>query len=371
LTATLFEPAALGPITLPNRIVVSPMCQYSADDGCANDWHLMHLMQLAISGAGLVTVEATAVERPGRITHGCLGLYSDANEGALARVLAAARRVAAPGTRFSIQLGHAGRKGSAQRPWEGGNALSPAEDPWPTHAPSALAYAPGWHTPTALDEAGLARIKDAFVTAAKRALRLGFDVVELHVAHGYLLHEFLSPLCNERDDRYGGSRDNRMRFPLEVLAAVREAVPAGTALGFRISGSDWADGGWTIDDTVAFTAAAKNVGLDFVCVSSGGAVPHQRIPTGPGYQVPLAAKVRADTGLTTQAVGMIVRPEQAEAIVAEGQADLVAMARAMLDDPRWPWHAAERLGAKVRPPVQYARAVAGTWPGAAMARSPA
>jgi 2,4-dienoyl-CoA reductase-like NADH-dependent reductase (Old Yellow Enzyme family) len=364
----LFSPLALGPVELPNRIVVSPMCQYSAADGSATDWHLQHLMQLAISRAGMIVIEATAVERIGRISHGCLGLYSDANEAALTRVLDAARRVAAPGTRFAIQIGHAGRKASCQRPWEGGRPLSPSEDPWPTAAPSAVPFTPEGPAPQGLDAQGLARVTAAFCQAAERAVRLGFEAIELHGAHGYLLHEFLSPLSNFRKDAYGGTFEARMRFPLEVARAVRAVVPRRLALGARITGTDWAEGGLTPDDAAAFAVALKGVGLDYVCVSGGGAVPQVKIPLGPGYQVPLAAKVKAESGLVTRAVGLIVTPEQAEAIVASGQADCVALARALLDDPRWVWHAAERLGAEVSIPPPYARTSRAAWPGAALVR---
>jgi 2,4-dienoyl-CoA reductase-like NADH-dependent reductase (Old Yellow Enzyme family) len=358
----------VGPVTLTNRIAVSPMCQYSADDGSATDWHLQHLMQLAMSGAGLVMAEATAVERIGRITPGCLGLYSDANQAALARVLAAARKVAPTGTRFGIQLAHAGRKASSQRPWEGGRPLTEAEGAWQTVAPSAIPFVPGGPAPAALDEAGLARVLGAFRRAAERAVDLGFDAIELHMAHGYLLEAFLTPLANRRGDAYGGSPDGRMRFPLEVARVVRAAVPAGTVLGARLNGTDWADGGVTPDDAVALSARLKAAGVDYVCISGGGAVPQMRVPLTPGYQVPMAAKVRAETGIVTRAVGLIVEPAQAEAIVASGQADFVALARAFLDNPRWVWHAAERLGAKIPCPPQYARAAASVWPGAAMAR---
>ncbi len=364
----LFAPLSLGPIQIPNRIAVAPMCQYSADDGSATDWHLQHLMQFAVSRAGLIVIEATAVDRRGRITHGCLGLYSDANEAALARVLGAARRVAAPGTRFAIQLAHAGRKASCQRPWEGGKPLTRGEDAWQTVAPSPIPFAEDGPAPEALDDAGLARVVEAFRQAAVRAARLGLDAAELHVAHGYLLHEFLSPLCNKRTDAYGGSPDKRMAFPLAVARTVRAAVPAPMAVGARITGTDWAEGGLTPDDAVAFAAALKAVGIDFVCVSGGGAVPHVKIPVAPGYQVPMAAKVKAATGLPTRAVGLIADPEQAQAIVTSGQADFVALARALLDDPRWVWHAAERLGAEISYPPQYARVAAATWPGAALAR---
>ena len=361
--SALFSPLALGPITLPNRIVVAPMCQYSADDGCASDWHLQHWMTLAMSGAALVVVEATGVERRGRITHGCLGLYSDANERAIARALAAARAVALPGTRFGIQLAHAGRKASAQRPWEGGRSLGPDQDPWPTVAPSAVPFDAGWHTPEALDEAGLERVKTAFVAAARRAVRLGFDAIELHMAHGYLLHSFLSPLSNKRDDRWGGDAERRRAFPLAVATAVREVVPAGIALGARVSASEWVEGGFEVGEAAVLAAELKALGFDFICASSGGNAAHARIPVGPGYQVPLAREIRQKSGLVTRAVGMIVDPHQAEEIVARGDADQVALARAVLDDPRWGWHAAEALGAELILPPQYARAGVKTWPG--------
>jgi 2,4-dienoyl-CoA reductase-like NADH-dependent reductase (Old Yellow Enzyme family) len=364
----LFSPLQMGPVALANRIVVAPMCQYSADDGDATDWHLQHLMQLAMSAAGLVMLEATAVERPGRITPGCLGLYSDGNERALARVLASVRKVAIPGTRLGIQLAHAGRKASTQRPWEGGRPLREGDGAWATVGPSAISFVPGGPAPAALDAAGLRRVRDAFCQAAERSLRLGFEVIELHLAHGYLLEQFLSPLANRRSDAYGGSLEGRMRFPLEVAEAVRAAVPAGTSRRARINGTDWADGGVTPDEAVALAGRLKAAGLDYVCVSGGGAVPQMQIPLGPGYQVPIAARVKAETGIITRAVGLVVEPAQAEAIVALGQADLVALARGFLDNPRWVWHAAERLGAKIALPPQYARAAAAVWPGAAMAR---
>jgi 2,4-dienoyl-CoA reductase-like NADH-dependent reductase (Old Yellow Enzyme family) len=368
--AQLFSPLDLGPVRLPNRVVVSPMCQYSADDGCMSDWHLQHLMTMAMSGAGLIVVEATAVERIGRITHGDTGLYSDATERAMARVLAAARAVALPGTRFGIQIAHAGRKASARRPWEGGTALAADEDPWQTVAPSALALDEGWPAPAELDEDGIERVRRAFVDAVRRAVRLGFDAIELHMAHGYLLHSFQSPVSNRRADRWGGDRDGRMAFPLLVARSVREAVPEAAALGSRITGSDWVEGGLDVDDAVAFASALKTIGFDYVCVSSGGVAPRARIPLGPGYQVPFAAKVKAGTGLVTRAVGLIADPHQAEGIVARGDADCVALARAMLDNPRWGWHAAEALGADCPRPPQYDRAKPSVWPGATIARPP-
>lgn len=365
----LFSPLQLAEQLLPNRIVVSPMCQYSAVDGCATEWHLQHLMQLAISRAGLVILEATAVERRGRITHGCLGLYNDANAAALERVLAAARGVAHPETKFGIQLAHAGRKASASRPWEGGRALTEAEDPWPTMAPSALPVGRGWHTPQAM---GLERIEStvaAFAQAARRAMALGFEAVELHGAHGYLLHQFLSPLSNQRQDQYGGSLDNRMRFPLQVARAVRAVVPRSHIVGMRITGDDWHRDGIQPDEAVAFARALQAEGLDYVCVSSGGIVPGLNIPVGPDYQVPFAEQVRQATRIPTQAVGMILTPQQAEGLVAEGRADMVALARALLDDPRWPWHAAQALGVPLEVVPQYERSLPQLWPGADLIRS--
>jgi 2,4-dienoyl-CoA reductase-like NADH-dependent reductase (Old Yellow Enzyme family) len=359
----LFSPITLGDLVLENRIVVSPMCQYSADDGCASDWHLTHLGMLANSGAGLMVVEATAVERRGRISHGCLGIYSDACEQALARVIAHCRHIGT--AKLGIQIGHAGRKASAQRPWEGGHALAAEADPWPTIAPSAIPFGANWHTPRAMEAEDLAAVRTAFVTAAERAVGIGFDAIELHLAHGYLMHAFISPIANRRSDGYGGSRDARMRFPLEVAAAVRAVVPRTIALGARITGSDWTDGGLTPEDAVAQAAALKEAGLDFVCVSSGGIAADTRITLGPGYQVPFAETVRRATGMPTRAVGLIATPGQAEAIIAEGKSDMVAMARAFLDNPHWGWHAAQALGAEVRRPAPYLRAAPKTWPGAA------
>ena len=363
MSSALFSPIRLAGLELSNRVVVSPMCQYSADDGCANDWHLMHLGMLANSGAGLVVVEATHVERHGRITHGCLGLYSDDNEAALARVVSQARR---RGTaRFGIQLAHSGRKGSAQRPWEGGGALTAAEDPWQTIAASAIPFGDGWHTPREATERDLDRVRDAFVNSAQRALRIGFDAIELHMAHGYLLHGFLSPLSNKRTDQYGGSFENRMRFPLSVARAVRAAVPKEVPLGARITGSDWRDGGLTPDDAVATAKALKAEGLDFLCVSSGGVALDIRNPSDLGYNLPMAGRVKREAGIATRAVGLIVTPEQAEAAVATGAADMVALGRALLDDPHWGWHAAHALGAEVKLPRQYLRAGPKLWAPAA------
>lgn len=361
-TSALFAPLALGTVQVSNRIVISPMCQYSADDGSANDWHLQHLMTMAMSGAGLVMIEATAVERVGRISHGCLGLYSDANEYALARVLAAARSVALPGTRFGIQIAHAGRKGSAQRPWEGGHALRAQDDPWLTMAPSALPHGSGWHHPKAMDEADIERVGNAFVATALRAVRIGFDVIEVHLAHGYLMHEFHSPIANQREDAWGGTPDKRRAFPLAVTRAVRAAAPVHVAVGARITGCDWIDGGLTADDAVVLATDLKALGCAYVCVTSGG-LEGARIPVGPHYQVPLAVRVRRESGIVTRAVGMIVDPVAADEIIGNGSADQIAIARAALDDPRWGWHAAAALGVDLPYPPQYLRALPSKWPG--------
>ena len=365
MTSALFSPFTIGEMTVPNRIAVAPMCQYSADDGSATDWHLQHWMMLAMSGAGMITIEATGVERHGRITHGCLGLYSDHNEAAAQRALAAARRVAPHGTRFGIQLAHAGRKASTHLPWQGGGPLRPAEDPWQTVGPSAVPYAPDWHEPAALDESGIQRVITAFANAAERAVRAGFDFVEVHGAHGYLIHSFLSPVANKRTDHWGGSLENRMRLALAVAKAVRAVVPASMPVGARLSATDWVEGGFDIDEAVVVSRALKEAGIAFVCASSGGVAYQAKVPNTPGYQVPFAARIRAEAGIPTRAVGLIDDPHQAEAIVAEGKADLVALARAMLADPRWPWRAAAALGAPLHPVAQYARSASliGKWVG--------
>jgi 2,4-dienoyl-CoA reductase-like NADH-dependent reductase (Old Yellow Enzyme family) len=356
MPSRLFSPIEIGGVQFNNRIAVSPMCQYSADDGSPTDWHLQHWSTLAMSGAGMITIEATGVERRGRITHGCLGIYSDDNEAAIQRTLNAAKRVAPPGTRFGIQLAHAGRKASTQRPWQGGGPLHKQEDPWVTVAPSALAYADNWQVPEELDHHGIAQIRDAFVAAAKRAARVGFDYVEIHGAHGYLLHEFLSPISNHRRDDYGGGLANRMRFIVEVADAVRAAVPA-TLIGARLSATDWVEGGFTVEEAVKVVMGLKEAGVSFICASSGGNSPHQKIVPSPGYQVPFAERIRREAGIVTRAVGLIDDPHQAEAIIAEGRADMVALARAMLADPRWPWRAAGMLGEKLHAPPQYVRSL--------------
>jgi 2,4-dienoyl-CoA reductase-like NADH-dependent reductase (Old Yellow Enzyme family) len=359
----LFEPIQLGGITLPNRVVIAPMCQYSADDGSMTDWHLAHLGTMACSGAGLFVVEKTNVAREGRITHGCTGLYSDHNEAAMARAVQLYRGI----TRnpIGIQIGHAGRKASSLLPWQGGKALGPGESPWPTVGPSAIPFGEGWHVPHELSREEIRGLVDAFVAAALRAKRIGFDLVELHSAHGYLIHQFLSPLSNKRTDEYG---KDRMKFPLEVARAVREAWPKERALGIRINATDWMDGGWTPEDAVVYARELKRIGLDFICVSSGATVPHAKIPAGPGFQVPFAEKVKKEAGIKTRAVGMIAGADQAEEILSSGKADMVAMARAFLDNPRWVWHAAEHFGVKLDYPPQYARVQASLWPGSKLAR---
>src|SRR5690606_3624289 len=349
----LFSPLRLDGLQLANRIVVAPMCQYSAEDGCATDWHLMHLGQLAMSGAGILILEATAMRPEGRISPQDLGLYSDANEAALARVIGAIRKYA--DLPLCVQLAHAGRKASSYAPWLGG-ALVPADaGGWQPVAPSPLAHGKDEPPPAELDETGLREIRGAFVAAARRAAGLGLDAIELHAAHGYLLHQFLSPLSNRREDAYGGSLENRMRFPLEVFEAVRAVFPAGKPVGVRISASDWVDGGWDVAQSLEFAAALDARGCAFIHVSSGGLSVEQKIPLGPGYQVPFAKQVRQQVKMPVIAVGLLTEPEQAEAIVAEGDADLVALARGMLWNPRWPWHAAAKLGGTVTAPPQYWR----------------
>ena len=351
MTAQLFTPVELGGVTLPNRIVVSPMCQYSAVDGSAQSWHQVHYGMLAMSGAGLLCLEATHVERDGRITQGCLGLYSDDNEAAIKSIVDWTRAWM-PTVKLGIQLAHAGRKASAQRPWKGGGPLTQADAPdlpWTTVSASAIPYDQKWHTPVALDAVGLKRVKQAFVDATLRSARLGFDLVELHGAHGYLLSQFLSPLSNQRSDEYGGSADKRRRFPLEVFEACRRAWPAGKAMGMRLSCVEWVEGGVSIEDTIETARQLKALGCDFIDASSGGNAAGQKILVKPGYHVEFAARIRKEAGIKTWAVGVITEPDQAERIVASGQADCTAHARAFLLDPRWGWNAARALGVETPP----------------------
>ncbi|MBI5588747.1 MAG: NADH:flavin oxidoreductase/NADH oxidase [Deltaproteobacteria bacterium] len=352
MKSALFSPFRLRDLNLDNRIAVSPMCQYSAVDGNATDWHLMHLGQYSVSGAALVVTEATAVESRGRISYGDLGLYSDDNEQSLARIIKFFKDYGS--AKIGIQLAHSGRKGSDNLPWKGnGKPLGVNEGAWKTVAPSAVSFGEGVPAPWALDLNGLAEVKKAFVEAAVRASRLGFDLIELHSAHGYLLHQFLSPLSNRRTDEYGGTLTNRMRFPLEVFSAVRGVWPAKKPMGIRVSATDYYPGGWTITDSIVYASELKKLECDYMDVSGGGLVPGQQIPLGPGYQVGYSEIIKKEAGLATMAVGMITTAGQAEEIISSGKADMVA--RGMLYDPRWAWHAAGELKAEAKYPPQYLR----------------
>jgi 2,4-dienoyl-CoA reductase-like NADH-dependent reductase (Old Yellow Enzyme family) len=352
MSSSLFSPLSLKTLELENRIVISPMCQYSAIEGSASAWHRTHLGTLSLSGAGLLMLEATAVEAAGRITPGCLGLYSDDNERALGRVLDEVRRNSA--MPIGIQLSHAGRKASSDVPWRGGALLPVRQGGWQPLGPSAVAVREGEAPPRALDRAGMMRIRDCFVASARRAARLGLAAVELHFAHGYLIHQFLSPLSNQRADAFGGTLENRIRYPLEIFDAVRDAWP-DRPLGVRVSATDWVDGGWDLAQTVDLAHRLKEHGCDWIDVSSGGLSPNQKITPGPLYQIPFAREVRRAAGMATIGVGLITTARQAEQVVRGGEADMVALARAMLWDPRWPWHAAAELGASVHAPPQYWR----------------
>ena len=352
---SLFDPIAIGSLSLRNRIMIAPMCQYTADNGLMTDWHTIHLGNLALSGAGILVVEASAVLPEGRITYGDVGLWDDATEEAMARVLDAVRRYS--DMPIAVQLAHAGRKASCAKPWHGGLQLPPADpNGWQTVAPSAIPFADTDHPPVALSRDGMERVRDAFGQAAIRAARLGYDAVQVHSAHGYLLHEFLSPLSNLREDEFGGSLDNRMRFPLEVFDAVRSGFAADKPVILRVSGSDWMPGGWDAEQTAAYALAAEARGCASVDVSSAGLHAAQQIPVGPGYQVPLARRVKQEVTMPVSAVGLITDYDQAEAIVGTGDADMVSLARTILYDPRWPWHAAAHLGASVKAADQLLRA---------------
>lgn len=350
----LFEPLTIGSLKLANRIVIAPMCQYSAIDGCMTDWHVIHLGQLALSGAALLTIEATAVLPEGRISYADVGLWDDRTEAAMARTLSSIRTWS--DMPIAIQLAHAGRKASTEVPWRGGAQLKPDHpNGWQSVAPSAIPFSTNDNPPLAMDRTAMTDVRQAFVAAARRAARLGIEAVQIHAAHGYLLHEFLSPLSNRRDDEFGGSLENRMRFPLEVFDAVRDAFPADRAVSMRVSGTDWVDGGWTLEETLAFAQALDRRGCSAIHVSSGGLHPSQSIPVGPGYQVPLARAIKAKVAMPVVAVGLITDYDHAESIIGTGDADLVALARALLYNPRWPWHAAAHLGASVKAPPQYLR----------------
>ena len=359
----LFSSFKINDLELINRIVIAPMCQYSAINGVPNDWHLMHLGQFSVSGASLVIAEATAVEAIGRISPGCTGLHNDEQEEAFARIVRFFETfgVAKPG----IQLAHAGRKASTDVPWQGGKPLSPNEKGWETIGPSPIPFDENWHMPDEMTRDDMDRIRDAFVGSAERADRIGFQVVELHGAHGYLMSQFLSPIANNRKDEYGGSLENRMRFPLEIFDAVRDIWPERKALGIRLSATDYEKPGITLEETVQFASVLKGRGCDFIDVSSGGNLarrPPVGTTTGPGYQVPFAEAIKKESGITTMAVGMIRDPYLAEDLVLSGKADLVAIARGVLYDPHWPMHAAEVLGAEAAYPHQYLRSRPSMWP---------
>ncbi|MET6622647.1 NADH:flavin oxidoreductase/NADH oxidase [Klebsiella michiganensis] len=349
----LFSPVRIGKLELENRIVIAPMCQYSADNGKATAWHRIHLGQLAFSGAGLLIIEASAVEPAGRITPADLGLWNDETEAALRTVLNDIRQYAS--IPIGIQLGHAGRKASSAAPWLGGHQLAHDSGGWDTVAPSALAYGEGERPPVELTQDHMKRIKQSFVDSARRAERMGIELIELHAAHGYLLHQFLSPLSNQRTDEYGGSLENRLRFPLEIFRAIREAVSQDIAVGVRLSATDWVDGGWDNAQSIIFSQQLEALGCDYIHVSSGGLSPHQAIQVGPGYQLPFAREIREKVNIPVICVGLVTEAQQAEEALQNGDADLIALARAVLYNPHWPWHAAAALGAQVSVPPQYLR----------------
>ena len=351
--ATLFSPLTIKSVTFRNRIAVSPMCEYSAVDGFANEWHLVHLGSRAVGGAGLVLTEATAVSPEGRISPEDLGIWKNAHLDKLKTIVSFIHK---QGAVAGIQLAHAGRKASAPAPWIGGKQLSPANGGWQTVAPGALPFNEGEMIPTALSKEGIQKLIEDFKAAAQRALAVGFKVIEIHAAHGYLIHEFLSPLSNPRTDEYGGSFENRIRILLEITEAIQSVWPKDLPLFVRISATDWMPGGWNEEDSVRLAVLLKEKGVDLVDCSTGGIVPGAKIPLGPGYQVPFAAKIKKETGILTGAVGMITTAEQAEAILTAGEADMVLMARELLRDPYFPLHAAQQLGVEINWPDQYKRA---------------
>lgn len=353
----LLSPITIGPLTLPNRLIIPPMCQYSSETGEPQDWHFVHYGQLAISGAGLLIIEATAVEKEGRISPHDLGLWSDGTKDRFLRMMECIRSVS--NMPLSVQLSHAGRKGSKFRPWEGNEAIPYEQGGWQVSAPSSERFCPMSHTPRPMDGDDINRVRGAFAAAATRADSIGFDAVELHFAHGYLVHEFLSPLTNRRDDAYGGSLENRMRFALEIFDAVRAVFSTDKPVGVRISATDWVDDGWDINDSVTLAKELGRRGCAYIHVSSGGLSPDEKIRTVPGYQVGMAARIKRETGLPTIAVGLITEPEQAQTIIETGQADMVAVGRGMLFNPRWPWLAALRLGQTINAPLPYIRSAPG------------
>lgn len=350
----LFSPLKLGELTLDNRIIIAPMCQYSAHNGAASDWHTIHLGQLSLSGAGLLILEATAVNPEGRISYGDLGLWNSETQQALDKSLKAVRQYSP--MPIGIQLAHAGRKASTEKPWDGGGALNPTdENGWQTLAPSAVAYDDNSPVPKAMSQSDIDSLINDFVNATKRADELGSDLIELHAAHGYLLHQFLSPLSNKRDDEYGGSLQNRMRIVLDVFNAVRAEFNSSKPVGIRISATDWVEGGWDLEQSIALAKALDELGCDFIHVSTAGLSPKQQIPVKPNFQVPFATAIKKAVSMPVIAVGLITEPQQAENIVSEQQADGVALARGILYNPHWPWHAAAELGATVKAPKQYLR----------------
>ncbi|HWR16246.1 MAG TPA: NADH:flavin oxidoreductase/NADH oxidase [Terriglobales bacterium] len=350
----LFEPLTIRGVTLRNRIIVSPMCQYSSEDGFANDWHFVHLGSRAVGGAGLILTEAIAVTPEGRISPEDLGIWKDDHIPALSRIVQFLKQ---HGSVAGVQLAHAGRKASTAAPWKGGKPVSVEQGGWsPIYAPSPVAFSDGYQTPHELTAAELEELTRAFVAATRRALSAGFEVIELHAAHGYLLHEFLSPLTNKRTDQYGGSFDNRIRLLCEIAAAVRAVCPEKMPLLVRISATDYAEGGWDIEQSIELARRLKSIGVDLVDCSSGGLIPHVRIPTGPGYQTQFAERIRREAAIMTNAVGLITSPHQADHIIRSGQADAVMLAREFLRDPYWPLHAARVLGQPIQWPPQYERA---------------
>ncbi len=363
MPSKLFSPIQLRELTLSNRVIISPLCQFSAVEGTAQPWHWAHIGQFAQSGAGLCILEATATSAVGRITPGCLGLYSDENEAALTRLIKDTRTFSS--MPMGLQLDHAGRKASTRETWNlpKGHSVPDEEGGWTPEGPSPEPFTQGWRTPRELDEAGLKRVRDEFVESTRRAARCGLDVIEIHAAHGYLLHEFCSPLTNHRTDAYGGDLKGRLRFPLEVSQAIRDAFPKGKPVGVRITGEDWVDGGLTLDDAVVFAKALKEIGIDYVTPSAGNVAPGMKLPkVTPGYMVHFAEKVKREANITTMTVGMIYEAHHAEEIVASGKADMVAIGRAIMDNPRWPWHAATALGERIDIPKQYARSSPQHWP---------